>query len=62
MIVCSCRAVSDRVVHGAILSGATGPDDVTERCGAGGDCGSCLATVEAMLAAVRGAEPADAAA
>jgi bacterioferritin-associated ferredoxin len=51
VIVCSCRAVSDSVVHSAILSGADCADEVAERCGAGTDCGSCLVTVERMLAA-----------
>jgi bacterioferritin-associated ferredoxin len=50
VIVCSCRAVNDSVVRGAILSGADCADEVAERCGAGSDCGSCLATVERMLA------------
>jgi bacterioferritin-associated ferredoxin len=63
VIVCSCRAVSDSVVRSAILSGADEPDEVAQRCGAGTDCGSCLATVERMLADLTaGAERSEAAA
>ncbi len=49
MIVCSCRAVNDTTIRSAILSGATCPDSVAERCGAGTDCGTCVMTIEDLL-------------
>lgn len=49
MIVCHCEAVNDRTVTDTILSGATSPKSVAERCGAGSQCGGCLRRVEAML-------------
>jgi bacterioferritin-associated ferredoxin len=49
VIVCHCNAVSDREVRAAVLEGACDVDDVTRFCGAGGDCGSCRASIEALL-------------
>ena len=54
MIVCHCRAVSDREVRAAIAGGDDRPyvldvDDVTQVCGAGGDCGGCHALITALL-------------
>lgn len=54
MIVCLCRAVSDRVIQRAITSGATTVRQVGAACGAGTDCGSCKAQVSALL---QGASP-----
>lgn len=42
MIICSCRAVSDREVESAIAQGASSIEAVGQLCGAGTDCGSCL--------------------
>jgi bacterioferritin-associated ferredoxin len=50
MIVCHCRAVSHTTVLDTIQSGASCPDDVAARCGAGSVCGGCRPTVEAFLA------------
>jgi bacterioferritin-associated ferredoxin len=50
MILCVCRAVSDSQVSECIAAGATDADEVTRRCGAGGDCGSCLLDIESRLA------------
>ena len=41
MIVCSCRAVSDREVESAIARGASSVEAVGQLCGAGTDCGAC---------------------
>lgn len=49
MIVCHCKAVSDRDVRGAIERGAGDIEGVTERCGAGADCGACHASIKAVL-------------
>ncbi len=60
MIVCHCEAVNDRTITDTILSGATSPDEVADRCGAGGQCGGCLDRVEALLDAVDASLPATA--
>lgn len=49
MIVCSCRAVSDRTVRAAIASGAETVDEVANRCGAGGQCGACWPSLARLL-------------
>lgn len=48
MIVCNCRAASDRDVHSAIQRGAESLSDL-KRCGIGGDCGSCHNTLREMI-------------
>ena len=53
MIVCSCRAVSDRTVKTAIASGATTIQDVAARCGAGARCGGCWPALAELLDDVR---------
>ena len=42
MYVCHCRAVTDRAIRAEIELGAVDADDVSDRCGAGTRCGSCL--------------------
>jgi bacterioferritin-associated ferredoxin len=49
MYVCSCHAVSDRTVRAAIASGAATVEEVTERCRAGGRCGSCWPTLDRLI-------------
>jgi bacterioferritin-associated ferredoxin len=48
MIVCNCKAASDRDVHSAIQRGAESLGDL-KRCGIGGDCGSCHNLLRAMI-------------
>jgi bacterioferritin-associated ferredoxin len=50
MIVCSCRAVSDRTIGAAMAAGATCVDSITAKCGAGGRCGGCWPELERLLA------------
>ena len=50
MILCICNAVSDREVDDVIRRGATSVDAVTQMCGAGGDCGSCVEAIEGRIA------------
>jgi bacterioferritin-associated ferredoxin len=50
MIVCHCRAVSDRAIRAEIELGAAREDELTERCGAGGHCGGCLPALQRLLA------------
>jgi bacterioferritin-associated ferredoxin len=51
MVVCHCKAVSDRTVDAAIASGASSLSEITERCTAGGGCGGCHGLLEALLRA-----------
>lgn len=51
MYVCHCRAVNDRTVRAAADAGAQTIDELTELCGAGGDCGGCHLLLEELLAA-----------
>ena len=52
MIVCVCRAVSDRVVRRAIDAGACTVRQVGAACGAGTDCGTCKAQISQLLQGV----------
>jgi bacterioferritin-associated ferredoxin len=49
MVLCHCRAVSDHDVRAVIAGGAQTPTQIADRCGAGGDCGSCRPLVEDLL-------------
>jgi bacterioferritin-associated ferredoxin len=55
MIICSCKAVSDRDVHDAIDAGADSAAAVGHMCGAGTGCGACVRVVEHVLEQRRGA-------
>jgi bacterioferritin-associated ferredoxin len=55
MIVCICRAKTDRDVAAAIEEGARSVRDL-QRCGIGTDCGSCHTDLRRMLATARAAE------
>jgi NAD(P)H-nitrite reductase large subunit len=50
MVICSCRAVTDRAVIGAITEGATTVEEVTSRCAAASRCGGCSPELERLLA------------
>jgi bacterioferritin-associated ferredoxin len=56
MIVCSCRAVSDRELHRAAEAGRT-LDEVVRATGATTDCGCCADTVARILTAPRACRP-----
>jgi bacterioferritin-associated ferredoxin len=49
MIVCHCRAVSDRVLREAIQRGHSSVEAVVEYTGAGSCCGGCLASVHEVV-------------
>jgi bacterioferritin-associated ferredoxin len=53
MILCLCRGVSERDVVEAVERGATTLAEIRRACGAGTDCGSCLADIKAQIAATR---------
>jgi len=50
VIVCLCYGVSDRQICQLADEGACTVDQVTARCGAGGDCGSCRETIADLVA------------
>ena len=54
MLVCHCRSVSERDVHHALEGGASCVEEITERCGAGGDCGGCLPVLAELTAVAHG--------
>jgi bacterioferritin-associated ferredoxin len=63
MIVCHCRAVSDRVLREAIQRGHSSVEAVVEYTGAGSCCGGCLASVHEVVdaelnASAQGVKPA----
>jgi bacterioferritin-associated ferredoxin len=49
MIVCLCKAVSDRQIRAAIQRGADTLDAVQRTCGAGAGCGACRKEVGRIL-------------
>ncbi len=53
-IACSCHGLRDAEVLDVIREGACSVGDVMDQCDAGGNCGSCVSTIE-MLLAVEGA-------
>ncbi len=57
MIVCSCRAVSDRELRMAAEAGRSLPD-IVRVTGAGTDCGCCTETVERIVSTARPCRPA----
>jgi bacterioferritin-associated ferredoxin len=52
MIVCHCRAVSDREVAAAAESGAREVDEIATLCGAGAECTGCHTRIESLLDAM----------
>jgi bacterioferritin-associated ferredoxin len=49
MILCICQSVTDREVDAAIRDGAHSLADVSQACGAGGDCGSCRRSIRERI-------------
>lgn len=49
MIVCLCRAVSDRTLRGLIRGGVCSADELRRCTGAGSVCGSCIGQVEEIV-------------
>lgn len=56
MIVCVCKAVSDRHIRSAVRDGASSVQDLSRETGLGTCCGSCLPEAELALARCLGAE------
>ena len=51
MIVCICKAVSDRHIRSAVQAGATNLRDLTRELGVGTCCGKCVPEAKATLSA-----------
>jgi bacterioferritin-associated ferredoxin len=56
VIVCHCHGVSDRRIRREARRGATCPEELAQRCGAGSDCGGCRPLLEDLLLEVRVAD------
>ncbi len=50
MIVCHCRALSDRAIREVIRRGAHSPREVALACHAGRNCGGCIPMVKELIA------------
>jgi bacterioferritin-associated ferredoxin len=51
MIICICKAVSDRHIRSAVKGGATNLRDLTRQLGVGTCCGKCVPEAKATLSA-----------
>jgi bacterioferritin-associated ferredoxin len=51
MIICVCKAVSERHIRSAVKSGATSLRDLTRKLGVGTCCGKCVPEAKATLSA-----------
>ena len=54
MIVCHCRAITDRAIRAAVHDGFDSAQSVAEQTGAGTCCGGCLPGVDAIVRAELG--------
>jgi len=51
MFVCLCTGATSHAVDEVVANGARTCRDITEACGAGGDCGRCRRTLRAIIEA-----------
>ena len=51
MIVCHCRAVTDRAIRQAVRNGARTRNDVVSACAANMSCGGCTPAVDKIIEA-----------
>jgi bacterioferritin-associated ferredoxin len=49
MVLCICRAITDREIDAAVRAGASSVDAVAACCGAGSDCGACRDAIEVRI-------------
>jgi bacterioferritin-associated ferredoxin len=54
MIICVCKAVSERHIRAAVKSGATRVQDLSRQLGLGTCCGKCLPEAKTALASSLG--------
>jgi bacterioferritin-associated ferredoxin len=55
VIVCHCRATSDREIRRAVRNGAVTLHEVSRACGAATGCGGCADAVHELITAELGA-------
>lgn len=55
MIVCHCRATTDREIRRAVRNGAVNLHEVSRCCGAASACGGCSEAVHEIITAELGA-------
>ncbi len=55
MIICVCKAVSERHIRSAVSGGATSLRDLSRELGVGTCCGKCVPDAKAALSASRDA-------
>ncbi|MFQ5558078.1 MAG: bacterioferritin-associated ferredoxin [Acidimicrobiales bacterium] len=48
MVVCHCNVVDDRVIR-ELIGSRRSLEQITDLCGAGGDCGSCVDSIRSLL-------------
>ena len=49
MVVCHCKAINAEFIKSMFAEKSFTVDDITDECGAGGDCGRCLDVIENLL-------------
>lgn len=49
MIVCQCAGITDRDIRAAVFSGSVILESVIRETGCCADCGTCAATVQAIV-------------
>lgn len=62
MVICHCLRINDRVISRLSEDPTVTADDITRACGAGGQCGACRPTIDAILEKARAEHAAPAAA
>jgi bacterioferritin-associated ferredoxin len=55
VLICHCRAATDREIRRAVRNGATTLREVSRACGAAGGCGGCVEAVLDVIASELGA-------
>ena len=56
MIICVCKAVSERHIRSAVKNGATSMRDLSRELGVGTCCGKCVPEARAALSACHDAD------
>ncbi|MBW2398772.1 MAG: (2Fe-2S)-binding protein [Deltaproteobacteria bacterium] len=56
VIVCHCKAVTDRVIRKAVRNGARTRNDVVSACAANMSCGGCAPAIDEIIEAEAGRE------
>jgi bacterioferritin-associated ferredoxin len=49
MVVCLCRGLSEHDLRRLVAAGLRSTEEISETCGAGGDCGACLSSIDRLV-------------